>query len=89
MLNRSFQSSAQYRNTAPTPTSPWVMPGDYTVTMTVNRKGFTQPLAVKIDPRVKASVADLKEQFDLSRQLYQLRLKLAPIGKNFDEITDS
>jgi hypothetical protein len=83
-----FPISAQYRNTPPTPTSPWVMPGDYTVTLTVNGKSLTQPLAVKMDPRVKTSVADLQEQFDLSRQLYRLRLRLAPIGKNFDEITE-
>ena len=83
-----FPIAAQYRNTAPTPTSPWVMPGDYTVTLTVNGKSFSQPLEVKMDPRVKASVADLQDQFDLSQQLYRLRLKLAPIGKNFDEITD-
>jgi hypothetical protein len=41
-----------------------------------------------MDPRVKTSVANLQEQFDLSWQLYQLRLKLAPIGKNFDDIAE-
>lgn len=47
-----------------------------------------QPITVQIDPRVKASAADLQEQFDLSWQLYQLRLKLAPIGKQFGDIGD-
>ena len=41
-----------------------------------------------MDPRVKASGADLQEQFDLSWKLYQLRLKLAPIGKKFDGIAE-
>jgi len=41
-----------------------------------------------MDPRVKTSAADLQEQFDLSWQLYQLRLTLAPIGKKFDEINE-
>jgi hypothetical protein len=41
-----------------------------------------------MDPRVKTSAADLQEQFDLSWQLYQLRLKLAPIGKKFDDIAE-
>jgi hypothetical protein len=41
-----------------------------------------------MDPRVKTSAADLHEQFDLSWQLYQLRLKLAPIGKKFDDIAE-
>jgi hypothetical protein len=41
-----------------------------------------------MDPRVKASAADLQEQFDLSWRLYQLRLKLAPIGEKFEEIAE-
>ena len=83
-----FPISATYRNTAPQATSPWVAPGDYTVTLTVDGKTFTQPLTVVMDPRVKASAADLQEQFDLSWRLYQLRLKLAPIGKKFDDIAE-
>ena len=83
-----FPMTATYRNTAPRATSPWVAPGDYTVTLTVNGKTFTQPLTVAMDPRVKASAADLQEQFDFSRRLYQLRLKLAPIGEKFDEIAE-
>src|SRR5207247_1648275 len=69
-----FPMSATYRNTAPAPTSPWVAPGDYTVVLTVDGKSFAQPLTVQMDPRVKTSAADLQEQFDLSWQLYQLRL---------------
>jgi len=41
-----------------------------------------------MDPRVKASAADLQEQFDLSWRLYQLRVKLAPMGEKFDEIAE-
>ena len=83
-----FPISATYRNTAPRATSPWVPPGDYTVTLTVDGKTLTQPLTVAMDPRVKASAAHLQEQFDLSWRLYQLRLKLAPIGKRFDDIAE-
>jgi photosystem II stability/assembly factor-like uncharacterized protein len=83
-----FPISATYRNTAPEATSPWVAPGEYTVALTVNGKTFSQPLSVTMDPRVKVSAADLQEQFDLSWKLYQLRLKLAPIGEKFDEIAD-
>ena len=83
-----YPIAATYRNTAPTPTSPWVAPGNYTVVLTVNGKSFTQPLTVQMDPRVKTSAADLQEQFDLSWQLYQLRLTLAPIGKKFDDINE-
>jgi photosystem II stability/assembly factor-like uncharacterized protein len=81
-----FPISATYRNTMPQATSPWVLPGDYTITLTTDGKAFTQPLTVAMDPRVKASAAQLQEQFDLSWRLYQLRLKLAPIGEKFEEI---
>ncbi len=83
-----FSISATYRNTAPAATSPWAVPGDYTVTLTVDGKTFSQRLAVAMDTRVKTSAADLQELFDLSWQLYQLRLKLAPIGKKFDDIAE-
>src|SRR5216110_1708301 len=83
-----FPICATYRNTAPAATSPWAAPGDYMITLTVDGKTFSQPLAVAMDPRVKASGADLQEQFDLSWKLYQLRLKLAPIGKKFDDIAE-
>jgi hypothetical protein len=64
------------------------VPGNYTITLTVDGQSFTQPLIVAMDPRVKASAADLQEQLDLSWKLYQLRLKLAPIGEKFDEIAE-
>jgi len=83
-----FPMAATYRNTPPTATSPWVATGNYTVVLSVDGQSFSQPLTVQMDPRVKASVADLQEQFDLSWQLYQLRLKLAPIGEKFDDIAE-
>jgi len=83
-----FPMQATYRNTPPTATSPWAVPGNYTVSLTAGGKTFSQPLTVAMDPRVKASAADLQEQFDLSWKLYQLRLKLAPIGKKFDSIAE-
>jgi hypothetical protein len=50
--------------------SPWVMPGSYTVKLTVGTKTYTQPLVVRMDPRVKTSIADLQQQFDKSMQAY-------------------
>ena len=76
--SRRIQSGSRFR----------AGPGEYTVTLTVGDKTFSQPLTVAMDPRVKTSAADLQEQFALSWQLYQLRLQLAPIGKNFDEIAE-
>ena len=83
-----YPMTAIYRNTSPSATSPWVAPGDYRIVLTVEGKSFEQLITVRMDPRVKASAADLQEQFDLSWQLYQLRLKLAPVGERFDDIAD-
>jgi photosystem II stability/assembly factor-like uncharacterized protein len=71
-------------NTPPSPTSPWVMPGTYTVVLTVEGKKYAQPLTVQMDPRVKTSVADLQKQFDLSQQVYQDLLTLQPV---IDKVT--
>jgi len=52
------------------PTSPWVLPGTYTVRLTVDGKTSTQPLTVAMDPRVKTPPAGLEEQFRLSMKAY-------------------
>jgi hypothetical protein len=57
-------------NTAPASNAPWAAPGVYTVKLTVNGKSYTQPLTVKMDPRVKTPVAGLLKQTTLSRALY-------------------
>jgi photosystem II stability/assembly factor-like uncharacterized protein len=70
----SFPMTAIYQNTAPEKNSPWVLPGTYTVKLTVNGKTFTQPLTVKMDPRVTTSLADLQKQHRLSVVCYEGRL---------------
>ncbi len=72
-VSPQYPISAIYQNTVPDPTSPWVLPAIYTVKLTVNGKTYSQPLTVKIDPRVKTSAADLKLQHDLSKQSYEGR----------------
>ena len=46
-------------NTVPSINSPWVAAGAYTVKLTVDGKSYTQPLTVKMDPRVKATAEGL------------------------------
>ncbi len=79
-----YPIAAVYRNTAPDFTAPWVLPGNYSISLTVGGKTYTQPLTVKMDPRVKTSEADLRTQFDLSKQLYDNRLALEPISERID-----
>jgi photosystem II stability/assembly factor-like uncharacterized protein len=56
-------------------TSPWVMPGNYTVKLTANGQTLSQPLNVAMDPRVKTPLADLQAQFRVSKQLYDAMLE--------------
>lgn len=71
----SYPIAATYMNTAPNETSPWVMPGSYEVRLTVDGKSYTQTFTVKIDPRVKTSIADLQKQHDLSLHSYEGRIQ--------------
>jgi hypothetical protein len=66
----SYPISAIYGNTAPVPTGPWVLPGQYTVRLTVDGRELTQPLIVRMDPRVDTPAEALREQFRLSMDLY-------------------
>jgi photosystem II stability/assembly factor-like uncharacterized protein len=68
-----YPIGATFANTAPAPTSPWVMPGSYLVKLTVNGKTYTQPLIVKMDPRVKTPLPALQQQHDLSLAAYKGR----------------
>ena len=69
----SFPIAAVYNNTAPETASPWVLPGNYTVTLIVNGQAYTQPLVVKMDPRVKLSQEQLSQLHTASLTCYQAR----------------
>jgi photosystem II stability/assembly factor-like uncharacterized protein len=51
------------------PLGPQVLPGEYTVRLTVAGRSYTQPLTAKMDPRVTTSAADLAKQFDLEMKI--------------------
>jgi photosystem II stability/assembly factor-like uncharacterized protein len=91
--NRSFPIAAIPGDTPLVPQGPLVVPGRYTVSLAVSGRTLTQPLTVEMDPRVEATPADLKKQFDLAtevcdgldasfqalRQVRSLREKLAAL----------
>ena len=54
------------------PLGPRVLPGTYTVKLTVEGRSFTAPLTVTLDPRVKTPVADLRRMLETQRQLASL-----------------
>ncbi len=78
-VKSEYPISAVEENTAPTPTSPWIMPGKYTVVLIVDGKKYTQSLTVEMDPRIKTSMADLQKQFDLSNEMYEDLMALQPM----------
>ncbi|MBA3960966.1 MAG: glycoside hydrolase [Chthoniobacterales bacterium] len=79
-----YPMTAIEHDTAPQPTAPWVLPGDYSVTLTAGSQSFSKSLTVKMDPRIKTSTNDLTKQFELSKELYEMRETLIPIGKQYE-----
>ncbi|HET9993992.1 MAG TPA: hypothetical protein VFQ18_01180 [Candidatus Acidoferrum sp.] len=64
-LGHEFPISAIVHDTVKYPLGAWALPVNYTVKLTVDGKSYTQPLAVKMDPRIKTSLADLRKQFEM------------------------
>jgi photosystem II stability/assembly factor-like uncharacterized protein len=69
--NYDLPISAIERDTPFVPQGPAVLPGNYIVKLTINNRAFTQPLIVKIDPRITTPAAALQQQFALSIQAYE------------------
>jgi photosystem II stability/assembly factor-like uncharacterized protein len=65
VLGYGYPISAIYGDTPRHPLGPAVLPGLYTVKLMVNERTYTQPLTVKMDPRVQITAAGLKLQHDI------------------------
>jgi hypothetical protein len=61
------------------PTAPWVPPGRYTVRLTVNGRSYVQPLTLRLDPRVKAPAAGLRQLAALTTEMYDLAARVAAV----------
>ena len=81
-----FPMNAIYRNTPPDPTSPWIMPGQYKVRLTVNGASYEQLLTIKMDPRVGTGVDQLQLQHDLSTICYENRKKILDIQAELETL---
>jgi photosystem II stability/assembly factor-like uncharacterized protein len=79
--------AAVFRDTAPAPNSPWVLPGTYKVRLTAGGKVLTEPITVRMDPRVhnsvtaqftisKAAYDDLQQAAAVTGQIRELRAKI-------------
>ncbi|HET9321436.1 MAG TPA: hypothetical protein VFO27_16720, partial [Bryobacteraceae bacterium] len=94
-LRHEYPISAIYRDTPRYPLGPAAMPGQYTIKLTSDGKTYTQPLTVKMDPRVKTPPAGLLQQFTLATRvtgmmhqdyqaLQEIRDLRSKIGQNPD-----
>ena len=59
------------------PLGPTVLPGTYSVRLTVDGKTSTAPLTIKMDPRVKTSAAALQKKFQAETRLASLMTETA------------
>src|SRR5258708_38541689 len=64
-LSHEFPISAIVHDTPKYPLGAWVLPGKYTLELTVDGKKYYETLQVKMDPRIKTSIADLAKQYDM------------------------
>ena len=69
VLNFGYPISAIYGDTPREPLGPAALPGQYTVRLTVDGAAYTQPLQVKMDPRLATPASALEEQFTLSMRV--------------------
>ncbi|MGH9407909.1 MAG: WD40/YVTN/BNR-like repeat-containing protein, partial [Vicinamibacterales bacterium] len=67
---KSYSIAATPHDTAADPRGPWVVPGTYTVRLTVSGSTFSRPLTVRMDPRIKTNALALQQQFALARRVY-------------------
>ena len=65
-----FPIAAIYGDTERHPLGPWVLPGNYTVKLTVGGRSYSQPLMVKMDPRVKTPADGLAQQHAIAMRCY-------------------
>jgi photosystem II stability/assembly factor-like uncharacterized protein len=73
----SYPISAVPNDTPRVPLGPRALPGQYTVRLTVNGKSYTEPLTVKMDPRVKTPPAGLEQQFQMEVRLASMMTQVA------------
>jgi photosystem II stability/assembly factor-like uncharacterized protein len=68
-VRHQYPISAIAHDTPRLPLGPSALPGTYTVKLTVGGRSYTQPLVLKMDPRVRTPLVGLREQFSLATKL--------------------
>ena len=64
-LGHEFPISAIVHDTVKYPLGAWALPGNYTAKLTADGKSYSQPFVIRMDPRIKTPVADLRKQSEM------------------------
>ena len=83
-----FSIAAVYRRTPAGPFGPFVAPGCYTVRLVADGKSSEQVITVLPDPRVAASKADLKLQWEYSFRCYQGYLAAYEMRRSIQDLLE-
>ncbi|HKR22131.1 MAG TPA: hypothetical protein VJS17_06015, partial [Pyrinomonadaceae bacterium] len=70
------------------PRGPQVMPGTYTVKMTVGGKVYEQPVEVRLDPGITASAAELQEALDMQIKLRDMQTTMNSSLRFLDSVKE-
>ncbi|MGA8071954.1 MAG: hypothetical protein WB995_00680 [Candidatus Acidiferrales bacterium] len=62
------------------------LPGAYTVKLTVAGQTYSQPLTVKLDPRIKISAAELQKQFDAATAVSRRQSEISEAQRNVRQL---
>jgi hypothetical protein len=79
-LKKEYPISAIPRDTPLSPRGPRSLPGQYTVKLTIGGQTYSQPLTVKMDPRVTTPADGLRQQFEMETKIS------SALGQDFDAL---
>jgi photosystem II stability/assembly factor-like uncharacterized protein len=82
-LGHGYPIAAILHDTPLQPQGAWAPPGHYAVKLIVDGKSYTQPLQLKMDPRIKSSATDLGKQFAMQQSA------TAGMNRSFDALTEA
>jgi photosystem II stability/assembly factor-like uncharacterized protein len=82
VLAHDYPISAIFGDTPRDPLGPAVLPGEYTVRLTVAGRTYSQPLTVRMDPRAPITSAGLKLQHDIGVRMNEA------IARDFDALSE-
>ena len=67
--------------------APFVLPGVYTATLTVDGKKYTTNVSVQLDPRSEMSAAQLVAQHDAARRMDDVASRVNRVITNIDDVS--